>query len=193
MLCFNIIIFWQETALGSKAECLGRTKQKIKNKACTHLPPIYIVKDKIKLLRGLEGVMESHKEGVLDIFQEHIAFCHDVVLLAKSTQGIRFSGKTPIQPAAQAHPCFERSWEPYGSPPAPGRKYSALSWIHLTLLHISMAQRTPRLTCELSTWILASIALPGLLTHWLPGEAAGDSRHTSFFFRMVFLCKTFTA
>lgn len=31
--------------------------------------------------------MEAHKEGVLDIFQKHIAFCHDVVLLSKSRKG----------------------------------------------------------------------------------------------------------
>lgn len=40
--------------------------------------------------------MESHKEGVLDIFQEHIAFCHDVGLLSKSRHGIRVSGKGPV-------------------------------------------------------------------------------------------------
>lgn len=50
-------------------------------KVGTHLSSIYIIKHKVKLLRGLEGVVEAHKEGVLDIFQKHVAFCHDVVLL----------------------------------------------------------------------------------------------------------------
>lgn len=57
--------------------------------------------------------MESHEEGVLDIFQEHVALCHDVVLLSKSRQGIRVSGKGPVQSTTGAHCCFEngRSWE----------------------------------------------------------------------------------
>lgn len=63
----------------------------------THLSSVYIVEHKVKLLRGLEGIMESHKKGVLDIFQEHIAFCHNVVLLSKSRQGVRVSGKGLVQ------------------------------------------------------------------------------------------------
>lgn len=33
--------------------------------------------------------MESHQEGVLDIFQQHIAFCHDVVLLSKGREYVK--------------------------------------------------------------------------------------------------------
>lgn len=51
--------------------------------------------------------MEPHKEGVLDIFQEHVALCHDVVLLSKSRQGIRVSDKGPVQSDTGAHCCFE--------------------------------------------------------------------------------------
>lgn len=80
--------------------CPGLTEAALSLQVEEELPPIYIVKDKIKLLRGLEGVMESHKEGVLDIFQEHIAFCHDVVLLLFLQDGLLMqdfhSIKSPI-------------------------------------------------------------------------------------------------
>lgn len=56
--------------------------------------------------------MESHKKRVLDIFQEHIAFCHDVVLLSKSRQGVSFrQGSGAVQSAIGA-PCrFQESWK----------------------------------------------------------------------------------
>lgn len=58
--------------------------------------------------------MESHKEGVLDIFQEHVAFCHDVVLLSRSRQSTKDSGKDPAQPALRLTDAFKAggSWEP---------------------------------------------------------------------------------
>lgn len=55
--------------------------------------------------------MESHKEGVLNIFQEHVPFCHDVVLLSESRQGIKVSGKDPAQGALRAHCCFHNRWK----------------------------------------------------------------------------------
>lgn len=48
---------------------------------------------------------------MFDVFQEHVAFCHDVVLLSKSRRGIKISGKGPAQPALGARCCFQNRWK----------------------------------------------------------------------------------
>lgn len=49
----------------------------------TYLSSIDIVKDKVKLLCSLKGVMEPDQERVFEAFQEHIPLSHDVLLLIK--------------------------------------------------------------------------------------------------------------
>lgn len=49
----------------------------------TYLSPVDIVKDKVKLLCSLEGVIEPNQEGMFEAFQEHIPLSHDVLLLIK--------------------------------------------------------------------------------------------------------------
>lgn len=144
--------------------------------------------------------MESHKEGVLDVFQEHVALCHDVVLLEVGKE-LEFQAKVQCSPPYGPTAVLKarRSCKFYGVSSRKETNLSFLTCFIPVLLHFPMAPRNPCLTCGLSTWTLTQpqyipIVLPGLLIHWLLfAEVAKDSRHTSFFFRMVFLCKTFTA
>ena len=46
-----------------------------------YLSSVDVVQDEIELVCGLEGVVEAHQEGMLDVLHEHTALCHDVPLL----------------------------------------------------------------------------------------------------------------
>lgn len=95
--------------------------------------------------------MQSHKEGVLDIFQEHVAFCHDVVLLSKSRQGIKVPGKDSAQPALRAHCCFQNRWKlgVHEGHFQPQKENHSLLADLINLYFDLMAQANPCLTCEL--------------------------------------------
>lgn len=54
----------------------------------TYLSPIHIVKDKVELLWGLEGVVEPDQKRVFQTLQQHISLCHDVLLLKREKRKI---------------------------------------------------------------------------------------------------------
>lgn len=47
----------------------------------THLSTVDIVQNKVQLVCSLEGVVQPHQEGVLDVLHQHAALSHDVLLL----------------------------------------------------------------------------------------------------------------
>lgn len=46
-----------------------------------YLSAIDVVKHKVKLVSCLEGVVQPHQEGMLDILHQHTALSHDVLML----------------------------------------------------------------------------------------------------------------
>lgn len=47
----------------------------------THFSSIDEIQNKVELVCGLEGVVQSHQEWMLHILQEHVALGHNVFLL----------------------------------------------------------------------------------------------------------------
>lgn len=47
----------------------------------THLSAVDIVQNKVQLVCSLEGVVQPHQEGMLDVLHQHAALSHDVLLL----------------------------------------------------------------------------------------------------------------
>ncbi len=54
----------------------------------TYLTPIHIVKNKVELLWGLEGVVEPNQKRVFQTLQQHISLCHNVLLLKSEKRNI---------------------------------------------------------------------------------------------------------
>lgn len=49
-----------------------------------YLSTINIVQDEVQLVGGLEGVVQPHQEGMLDVLHQHTALSHDVLLLERT-------------------------------------------------------------------------------------------------------------
>jgi hypothetical protein len=79
---------------------VGWTSPQESPQSPAHLSPIDIVQHEVKLLGGLEGVAQAHEERVLHVLQQHIALCHDVVLLRIHTD--RGACHSPLIPAQSA-------------------------------------------------------------------------------------------
>lgn len=47
----------------------------------TDLATVDVVEDKVQFVSGLEGEVQPHQEGVLDVLHQHAALCHDMLLL----------------------------------------------------------------------------------------------------------------
>lgn len=47
----------------------------------TYLSTVDIVQNKVQLVCSLEGVVQPHQEGMLDVLHKHAALSHDVLLL----------------------------------------------------------------------------------------------------------------
>lgn len=46
-----------------------------------YLSAVDIVENKVQLVSSLEGVVQPHQEGMLDVLHQHTALSHDVLLL----------------------------------------------------------------------------------------------------------------
>lgn len=47
----------------------------------TYLSTVNVVQHKVQFVSSLEGVVEPHQEGMLDVFHQHAALSHDMLLL----------------------------------------------------------------------------------------------------------------
>lgn len=54
----------------------------------TYLSTINIVQHKVQFVSSLEGVVEPHQEGMLDVFHQHTALSHDMFLLGGELEDI---------------------------------------------------------------------------------------------------------
>ena len=54
-----------------------------------HLSTVDVVQHKVEFVIRLEGVVQSHQEGVFDVLHQHAALGHDMLLL-RGRGGIRY-------------------------------------------------------------------------------------------------------